>query len=278
MRRTHTGTSNEAPVSVVLEWPDPDLPRLPRTYVPRRRLADQLDRATQAPRDPPRGARRRGQDARRVGLAAGGPRRRGPICARPELAEATWVHADRTWDVGRVRQLLDRAADRDGAPRLVVVDDAHDLPPSSLRLIDQRLTASPAEPARAPAQPLGPPPDALRSRAARAHHRAPRRRAADGSRRGGRAHRRPRAHDLGRGLRGDQRAGRRGGARRSSSPPAPSARPPTPSQRPATSPGATPRSPTRWRARCSRRCNRSNGTCCSARPVRRSSRSRPRRC
>ena len=142
MRRTHTGTSSEAAASPVLAKPDPGLPRLPRTYVPRRRLAGQLDRATEAPVTllvAPAGA------GKTLGVSAWlqGVRGDESDVARPELAEATWVHADRTWDVGRVRQLLDRAADRDGVPRLVVLDDAHALPPSSLRLIDQRLTASP---------------------------------------------------------------------------------------------------------------------------------------
>ena len=143
MRVPRTGASNDASASGFLEWPDPDLPRLPRTYVPRRRVADQLDRATQAPVTllvAPAGA------GKTLGVSAWLQGVRGDDetdLARPELAETTWVHADRTWDAGRVRQLLDRAADRDDVPRLVVVDDAHDLPPSSLRLIDQRLTESP---------------------------------------------------------------------------------------------------------------------------------------
>ena len=45
----HRNEQRGSGVPLFSRSPTPDLPRLPRTYVPRRRLAGQLDRATEAP-------------------------------------------------------------------------------------------------------------------------------------------------------------------------------------------------------------------------------------
>ncbi|MGH3335257.1 MAG: hypothetical protein ACRDOZ_05500, partial [Nocardioides sp.] len=61
----------------------------------------------------------------------------------------TWVHADPSWTPKRLKTVLESAA-RPGQettpwPRLVVVDDAHELPPSTLRMIDERLNEAPLD-------------------------------------------------------------------------------------------------------------------------------------
>jgi LuxR family transcriptional regulator, maltose regulon positive regulatory protein len=115
------------------------VPRLPRVYVPRARLWQQLDVATQNPLTllvAPVGA------GKTLGVS-GWLRRTG------RSAEDTiWIHADSTWTPRRMAPLLDSAA-HDGpgstGPGLVVVDDAHKLPPSTLHLIDERLNDAPLE-------------------------------------------------------------------------------------------------------------------------------------
>ncbi len=57
---------------------------------------------------------------------------------------ARWVSADRSLGVPQLQALLDRAAAEGGSvPRLLVVDDAHQLPAASVRYLDSRLNAAP---------------------------------------------------------------------------------------------------------------------------------------
>ena len=57
---------------------------------------------------------------------------------------AHWVSADRGLGVPQLEALLDRAATEGGSvPRLLVVDDAHELPGASVRYLDSRLNAAP---------------------------------------------------------------------------------------------------------------------------------------
>lgn len=109
-------------------------PRLPRVYLPRHRLWERLDRATEGAVTllvAPVGA------GKTLGVA-GWLRR----TEAPYAAATAWVQADRSWTPSRVRELLEGADDAAG-PGLVVVDDAHALPAASLRLVDEWLTTRP---------------------------------------------------------------------------------------------------------------------------------------
>jgi ATP/maltotriose-dependent transcriptional regulator MalT len=79
--------------------------------------------------------------------------------AETEGREALWITGDASWDPGRLADLLDLTAQRphcvdseDRQPavgyqpdplRLLVIDDAHLLPPSAIGLLDARLTQAP---------------------------------------------------------------------------------------------------------------------------------------
>lgn len=127
------------------------IPLLPRTYVPRPRLWQRLDESTGpgiTTLIAPVGA------GKTLGVA-GWVRARSSDQARGAL----WVHGDAGWQPQRFAALLaaaggdrpdagpDAGPDAEGgAPggvRLVVVDDAHDLPPATIRLIDERLNQAP---------------------------------------------------------------------------------------------------------------------------------------
>ncbi len=113
-------------------------PRLPRTYVPRLRLWRRLDEAVDGSVTllvAPAGA------GKTLGVA-GWLAQTASTCAE----DAVWVRADGSWTPER----LDIAVDGPGPPRepgtpppLVVVDDAHLLPPATLRRIDERLSTAP---------------------------------------------------------------------------------------------------------------------------------------
>ncbi|RYP85042.1 hypothetical protein EKO23_13720 [Nocardioides guangzhouensis] len=111
------------------------VPRLPRVYVPRASLNRHLDDATDGGITllvAPVGA------GKTLGVA-GWLRAAGPADG------ARWVNADRTWTPARMAALLDAAATPgpDGLRPLVVVDEAHELPSSTLRLLDERLNQVP---------------------------------------------------------------------------------------------------------------------------------------
>jgi ATP/maltotriose-dependent transcriptional regulator MalT len=61
----------------------------------------------------------------------------------------TWIHAERRWTPARLGKLLESALGQDedtaSSPRLMVIDDAHELPPSTLRMIDSRLNEAPLD-------------------------------------------------------------------------------------------------------------------------------------
>ncbi|MFL6004214.1 MAG: hypothetical protein ACJ72P_15510, partial [Nocardioides sp.] len=99
-------------------------------YVPRARLWQRLDRASENPLTllvAPAGA------GKTLGVS-GWLRRSG------RSSEVTWLQAERRWTPARLGKLLEPAAGQDEdptpSPRLVVIDDAHELPPSTLRMID----------------------------------------------------------------------------------------------------------------------------------------------
>ncbi|WP_232523058.1 MULTISPECIES: LuxR C-terminal-related transcriptional regulator [Nocardioides] len=107
------------------------LPALPRAYVPRRRLWEHLDEATESAVTLLIGP---GGSGKTLGIA-GWLRRSG------RAADATWVTADAGWDADRLLPLLRRTvADR---PALVVVDDAHRLPLPTVRALDALLDTDP---------------------------------------------------------------------------------------------------------------------------------------
>lgn len=110
-------------------------PRLPQTYVPRRRLWDALDRGADGAVTllvAPAGAGKTLGVGAWVQQAEPDPRR----------DDVTWVQADSSWHAERLGSLLDSAATT-STTRLVVVDDAHQLPAASLRVIDERLNRAP---------------------------------------------------------------------------------------------------------------------------------------
>ncbi len=114
------------------------VPRLPRVYVPRARLWQRLDLATQGALTllvAPVGA------GKTLGVS-GWLRRTG------RAEDTVWVHADATWVPERLRELLDASAPHEHSaaapfPGLVVIDDAHALPQATLRVIDSLLNDAP---------------------------------------------------------------------------------------------------------------------------------------
>src|SRR6478735_2834387 len=107
------------------------LPALPRAYVPRSRLWEQLDEATEAAVTLLVGP---GGSGKTLGIA-GWLRRTG------RAVDTTWVTADGGWDAGRLLPLLRRTTD--DRPALVVVDDAHRLPLATIRALDELLDTDP---------------------------------------------------------------------------------------------------------------------------------------
>ncbi len=111
------------------------VPRLPRVYVPRLRLWRQLNRTADA--------------AVRVLVAPVGAGKTlgvgGWARASGLEEEIRWISGDRSWTPDRLGELLDDLApEHEGAPQdLVVIDDAHLLPPATLQLLDHRLGTDP---------------------------------------------------------------------------------------------------------------------------------------
>lgn len=103
------------------------VPRLPRAYVPRRRLWDRLDEATQASVTVLVGPAGAGKTLGVSGwLREAGT---GPATA--------WVRADATWTPDRLLALVE------SHPGLIVVDDAHELPLATIRAVDQLMDVDP---------------------------------------------------------------------------------------------------------------------------------------
>lgn len=108
-------------------------PRLPRNYVHRHTLFEHLDASASSPLTllvAPAGTGKT--------LGVGGwarLRHREPV---------VWVQADARWDAERLAQQLDLAVAPSAAtPGVVVVDDAHLLPPAAVRVLEHRLSADP---------------------------------------------------------------------------------------------------------------------------------------
>lgn len=105
-------------------------PVLPRSYVPRPQLWDSLDAAVQGPVTllvAPAGA------GKTLGVA-GWLQTRGPVDA------ARWVRATGDLDVAELDSLLQFGT---GPESLIVVDDAHELPPATVEHIDALLSDDP---------------------------------------------------------------------------------------------------------------------------------------
>jgi ATP/maltotriose-dependent transcriptional regulator MalT len=116
-------------------------PRLPRVYLHRHRLWDRLDEATTGSVTllvAPGGA------GKTVGVA-GWLR----FSSEPQARDAIWVAADESLTATQLERQLGKEQTRHrddasaGPPRLVVVDDAHLLPSSTVRMLDRRLNAAP---------------------------------------------------------------------------------------------------------------------------------------
>ncbi|GAA4704824.1 helix-turn-helix transcriptional regulator [Nocardioides conyzicola] len=107
------------------------LPALPRAYVPRERLWDRLDDATESAVTQLVGP---GGSGKTLGIA-GWLRRTG------RAADTTWVTADAGWHAERLLTQLARRTG--GAPALVVVDDAHRLPLATIQALDGLLDTRP---------------------------------------------------------------------------------------------------------------------------------------
>ncbi|MBL0885130.1 LuxR C-terminal-related transcriptional regulator [Myceligenerans indicum] len=113
------------------------VPRVPRVHVPRVRFWQRLDDATDCAVTlvvAPVGS------GKTMGVA--GWLRYG---TRPRAEEAVWIPAGPDWSPDRLARVVD-ASPRPGGgtgPRLIVVDDAHTLPATTLRWIDGRLGSDP---------------------------------------------------------------------------------------------------------------------------------------
>jgi LuxR family transcriptional regulator, maltose regulon positive regulatory protein len=117
------------------------MPIPPRHFVPRVRLWERLDESTRSGVTLVTGPLGSGKTL----AIAGWLRDRGQ-----DRENAIWVHADGGLTPRRLRAVLDQASNaiaaREGTrkiPRLVVIDDAHELPSASLRLIDRVLQDAP---------------------------------------------------------------------------------------------------------------------------------------
>jgi ATP/maltotriose-dependent transcriptional regulator MalT len=108
------------------------LPSLPRAYVTRERLWARLDDATDSAVTLLVGP---GGSGKTLGVA-------GWLRHSGRASHTTWITADATWDAERVlAQLARRVA---GQPALVVIDDAHRLPPATVQALDTLLDRDPA--------------------------------------------------------------------------------------------------------------------------------------
>ncbi|MFJ3408347.1 LuxR C-terminal-related transcriptional regulator [Promicromonospora sp. NPDC090134] len=111
---------------------DSPAPHLPRVYVPRQRLWQQLDEVTEG-------------SVTLIAAPAGAGKTLGVAgwlrtTSSPHARDATWLDADDTWTPERLGATLDEAS---SSSTLVVIDDAHLLPAATLRLVDERLNGAP---------------------------------------------------------------------------------------------------------------------------------------
>lgn len=123
-------------------WAAARVPRLPRTFVPRLTLWSRLEAAAGSSMITlvaPAGAGKTLGVAGWLHESTSGP---GPD-------EVTWLHAAPELDDLRLDAVLASAAPQPDVPgsrpRLVVIDDAHELPASAVRLLDERLNDVPQD-------------------------------------------------------------------------------------------------------------------------------------
>ena len=115
------------------------VPRLPHAYVDRQRLWSRLDAGTEQPLTvvvAPAGA---GKTLGVAGWLKHSSTARG--------MDVAWIHADAHWTPERLNLLLEDSVQGEPSaprPRLVVIDDAHELPSTSIRLLDHILNDEPA--------------------------------------------------------------------------------------------------------------------------------------
>ncbi len=127
------GDSEVARTGVAL---DARIPSLPSIYLPRSRLWDRLEAAAATPMTLLVGPVGSGKTLGVAGWLRYGPGDR--------ATHTRWLQASRRLTPSRLEQLLDsRAEAADGAPGLIVIDDAHCLPAASTRLLNERLSDSP---------------------------------------------------------------------------------------------------------------------------------------
>ena len=138
-KRTKTSTSprSTSPAHVPeqrADEQDTPVPRLPRVYVPRTRLWSRLEDATSSGVTlvvAPVGA------GKTLGVA-------GWLRATGRTAHTTWIHADGTWSPDRMKELLPDPDHAElSASHLLVIDDAHQLPIATQRVLDERLVNAP---------------------------------------------------------------------------------------------------------------------------------------
>jgi DNA-binding CsgD family transcriptional regulator len=117
----------------------PGLPRLPRTYLPRRRLWERLDHTADSAVTlliAPAGA------GKTLGVAGWLQ-----YSSVAPASDAGWLQADPDLSPSRLAEVMAEgptpATGGTGEPRLLVVDDAHLLSAACLRVLDQRLNTQP---------------------------------------------------------------------------------------------------------------------------------------
>jgi LuxR family transcriptional regulator, maltose regulon positive regulatory protein len=149
----HERSSQDRPQKLAERHAWRAIPRLPRTYVPRRRLWGQLELVTEAAVTvvvAPAGA---GKTLGVAGWLQSDSHRSTVGDDAGRLSAVMWITADSSWDKQRLGELLedsphgDHTIDSEKQGRqsqpLIVIDDAHKLPLSALRLIHHRLDTAP---------------------------------------------------------------------------------------------------------------------------------------
>src|SRR5690349_23113077 len=140
MARARSGPGRSAPGVREADQALGSGPRLPRVYIPRHRLWEQLGRATEGALTllvAPGGAGKT--------LGVGGWV---TLTSVPQARTATWIQGDDPTAAEHLQWLLSaEPPDEDPAPGtwppLVIVDDAHALPAAAVRMLDQRLSRAP---------------------------------------------------------------------------------------------------------------------------------------
>src|SRR3954471_10994053 len=136
MARPHAGP--KAPTTAVRDSALGNGPRLPRVFISRHRLWEQLDRATEG--------------ALTLLVAPGGSGKTlgvGGWLTVTSVAQAdgaTWIQGDDPTAADHLERLVSAGQPTDSSttgPPLVIVDDAHALPAAAVRMLDRRLDRQP---------------------------------------------------------------------------------------------------------------------------------------